>query len=319
MSADWLRTALEEPSEMGDVTVEGARIRFCVWGTPGKPGLVLIHGSNAHLEWWRFVAPFLADQFRVAAIDLSGHGDSDWRERYTGATFAAEVMAVCEAADMAPKPFVVAHSFGGFVGLETGYIHGAELGGVIFMDFTVAPPEQYVEWGLRAEREGVVPNRKLRVYDDKATALGRFRLLPDQPVRHPEIVQHMANYSLKAVEGGYTWKFDPALFDHLEMGVTQRDKFVQMACRSAVILGEQSDDEGAYFADHMSDITGGHLPIFKVPNTHHHLMFDEPLAVSSSIKGLVLAWLAEDGREAMAKRLAEVDTSRLQAERQAGA
>ncbi|GIT39274.1 MAG: hypothetical protein Ct9H300mP8_04700 [Gammaproteobacteria bacterium] len=46
-------------------------------GGTSAAGYVLIHGSNAHLEWWRFVAPFLADQFRVVALDLSGNGDSD--------------------------------------------------------------------------------------------------------------------------------------------------------------------------------------------------------------------------------------------------
>ena len=308
---DWLTTALNTPSEPGWVTVRDARIRFETWGAPGNPGLVLIHGSNAHLEWWRFVAPFLADQFRVASIDLSGHGDSDWRDDYSGEIFAEEIWQVSQAADMAPNPFVVAHSFGGFVGLETGYHYGDDLGGVIFMDFTVAPPEQYMEWGMRAEREGVKPNRKLRVYDDKATAMGRFRLLPEQPVRHQAIVEHIADYSLKQVDGGYTWKFDPALFDYLEMGVTQRDKFVEMTCRSAVVLAEQSDDEGAYFADYMAEITDGHLPIFKVPNTHHHLMFDEPIAVAMAIKGIVLGWLAEDGRDAMRAKLDQIDTSAL--------
>ena len=63
-------------------------IAYETWGEVGKPGVVLIHGSNAHLEWWRFTAPFLADRFRLAAIDLSGNGNSGWRERYTGKNFA---------------------------------------------------------------------------------------------------------------------------------------------------------------------------------------------------------------------------------------
>jgi len=80
----WLESALAVPSETGSVDVAGAKIVYETWGEIGNPGIVLIHGSNAHLEWWRFTAPFLADNFRVAAIDLSGNGNSDWRERYTG-------------------------------------------------------------------------------------------------------------------------------------------------------------------------------------------------------------------------------------------
>lgn len=290
----WFDRALNTPSETGEVTVDGVPIRFETWGERGRPGLVLVHGSNAHREWWRFVAPFLADQFRVAALDSSGNGDSGWRERYSGEVLAKEVWEVCHAAELGPRPFVVGHSFGGFVVLETGHRYGTDLGGIIFMDFTTAPPEQYVEWGLRAEREGVEARRGTRVYADREQALGRFRYVPEQPVTHPCVHDYIAGKSLRPVEGGWTWKFDPALFDYLEMGVEQRDKFAAMACRSAVILGEDSADDGAFYADHMAEITGGRLPIFKVPGTYHHLMFDDPIAVTMAIKGVLLGWIGED-------------------------
>jgi len=300
----WFERALATPSTPGDVQVDGVRIHYETWGEVGKPGVALVHGSNAHLEWWRFVAPFLANQFRVVALDSSGNGDSGWRERYTGAQLGHEVWAVCQAAGLGARPFVVGHSFGGFVVLETGHRYGAELGGIVFMDFTVAPPEKYVEWGLRAEREGVKPKRTTRIYEDRAAALARFRYLPEQPIKHECVRDYIAEKSLRAVEGGWTWKFDPALFDYLEMGVDQRDKFAAMKCRSAVILGEDSADEGAFWAGHMAEITAGRLPIFKVPGTHHHLMFDEPLAVAMAAKALLLDWMREDGAEEMRAALA---------------
>lgn len=302
----WFERALATPSTPGDVEVDGVRIHFETWGDVGRPGIALVHGSNAHLEWWRFVAPFLADQFRVVALDSSGNGDSGWRERYTGAQLGDEVWAVCQAAALGPRPFVVGHSFGGFVVLETGHRHGADLGGVIFMDFTVAPPEQYVEWGRRAEREGVKPNRRTRVYEDRSAALARFRYLPEQPVTHACVRDYIAGKSLRAVEGGWTWKFDPSLFDFLEMGIDQRDKFARLKCRSAVILGEDSADEGAFWAGHMAEITAGKLPIFKIPGTHHHLMFDEPVAVAMATKAILLDWVREDGAAEMQRALARL-------------
>ncbi|MGI9326539.1 MAG: alpha/beta fold hydrolase, partial [Pseudomonadales bacterium] len=233
----WFKRALNTPSSTHQVSVEGARIAYEVWDQtdPELPtqGLVLIHGSNAHLEWWRFVAPMLADQFRVAALDLSGHGNSDWRERYDGGQLGREVWAVCEAADLGERPIVVGHSFGGYVALETARQFGEQMGGVIFMDFTVAAPEQYVEWGLRVEREGVQPKRKMRTYPKRSEALGRFRLVPEQPVYHPDILSHLAEHSLKEVPGGWTWKFDPCLFDYLEMGVEQQGHFAALQCPSA--------------------------------------------------------------------------------------
>jgi pimeloyl-ACP methyl ester carboxylesterase len=302
----WFQRALNTPSTPGDVEVAGVNIHFETWGEVGNPGIALIHGSNAHLEWWRFVAPFLADQFRVVALDSSGNGDSGWREKYTGELLAAEVHAVCQAAELGPRPVIAGHSFGGFTALETGHYHGDSLGGIIFLDFTVAPPEQYLEWGMRADREGVVASRGTRVYEDKAVALGRFRYVPEQPVIHRQVFDYIAGKSLREVAGGWTWKFDPGLFDHLEMGIDQRDKFARLPCRSAVILGEDSQDEGAFFAQHMSDISAGKLPVFKIPGTHHHLTFDEPLAVAMAMKALCLDWLREDGAEEMAASLQTV-------------
>ena len=94
----WFDQALNTPSQTAEITVEGCPIHYVTWGDVGKPGIVLIHGSNAHKAWWQFVAPFLADQFRVVAFDLSGNGDSGWREGYTGEIFAEETWAVCAAA-----------------------------------------------------------------------------------------------------------------------------------------------------------------------------------------------------------------------------
>ena len=301
----WFQRALNEHSETGTVKVNGVSIAYRTWGARGRPGIALVHGSNAHLEWWRFVAPFLADQFRVVALDLSGNGDSGWRERYTGRDFADEVWAACEAAELGPRPFIVGHSFGGFVVLETGHFYGAQLGGIILADFTVSPPEAYTEWGMRAAREGKT-RRGTRVYSDIATALGRFRLIPEQPCQHPYVIDHIARQSLRAVEGGWTWKFDPALFDHLEMGADQQDKFVALQCRSALILGEHSEDSGAQSAQYMAQLTEGALPIVTIPETYHHMMFDEPLATAMTIKAFVLAWIRDDRREQLQAALARL-------------
>ncbi|GIS18351.1 MAG: hypothetical protein CM15mP120_02670 [Pseudomonadota bacterium] len=100
----------------------------------------------------------------------------------------------------------------------------------------------------------------------------------------------MANYGLKEVADGWTWKFDPGLFDYLEMGVDQQQKFINMRCPTALMLGEQSEDEGALYGDSMLEISGGKLPTITVPGTYHHLMFDQPIAVAMATKLLLLEW-----------------------------
>lgn len=302
----WYDYGLNFPSHTQATELTGARIVFETWGEVGRPGIVLIHGSNAHRHWWRFVAPYLADQFRVAALDLSGNGDSDWRPRYQADELAAEVFAVCEAAELGARPYVIGHSFGGFVALQTAANYGAELGGVIFNDFTTAPPERSTEWGLRAERDGVEPGRATRVYPDRETALGRFRFIPEQPDRYPMVTRYIGEQGLREVDGGVTWKFDPGLFDYLEMGMQQRDLFAGLQCPSAVITGEHSTDEGALEGDYMRALCAGTLPVFQIPGTHHHMMFEEPLALAMAFKALILGWQADAGRSQRQAALAAV-------------
>jgi hypothetical protein len=44
----------------------------------------------------------------------------------------------------------------------------------------------------------------------------------------------------------------------------------------------------------MTEISAGLLPVIKIPDTYHHMMFAEPLALSLA-RRLVLAWGARPG------------------------
>ena len=286
---EWFERALLTHSEQGTITSDGCAIRFEVWGEPGLPGVVLLHGSNANREWWRFVAPFLADQYRVAAFDLSGNGDSGWRDSYTGELFANEVVAVIEAArleqDTTVRPTVVGHSFGGYVALEAGFRYGERFAGIVFCDYTVCSPVDWQEWGRRIEVSG--PAKPTRVYPELDAALGRFRLLPDQPWRFPEVREHIARNALHEVQGGWTWKFDPSLFDTIALGDDQHEKYLSMQCPAALVLGEHSTDESAQTAPYMLGLKSPRPAVVALPGTHHHFMFEEPVATLAALKALL--------------------------------
>ena len=257
---------------------------------------MLLHGSNANRQWWQFVAPFLADQYRVVAFDLSGNGDSGWRDEYTGEAFAAEVVAVIEAAGLnagtSTRPIVVGHSFGGYVALEAGFRYGSSFAGVVFCDYTVCSPDEWQEWGGRAEAAG--PTRPTRIYADLETALGRFRLLPDQPWRYPEVRDYIARSALREVEGGWTWKFDPTLFDTIALGDDQHEKYLAMPCPAAIVLGEHSTDEGAQSAAYMAGLMPVAPAVIELPGTHHHFMFEEPVATLGALKALLHGFVVAD-------------------------
>ena len=86
----WFENAVSDIPESKYVNVEGANIHYLRWGDRTRPGLLLVHGNAAHAYWWSFIAPFLARDYNVAAMDLSGMGDSDWRQSYSMDMFVKE-------------------------------------------------------------------------------------------------------------------------------------------------------------------------------------------------------------------------------------
>ena len=106
---------------------------------------MLVHGGAAHARWWDHIAPLLAHDRRVVALDLSGHGDSGRRERYSLDGWAHEVLAVARAAGITDPPIIVGHSMGGFVALRAAGLFGADLEGIVVIDSPVqdiTPEEQ---------------------------------------------------------------------------------------------------------------------------------------------------------------------------------
>jgi esterase len=59
-------------------TVNGLRIHYLEWGTATKPALILVHGISKHAHTFDHIAVDFARDYHVFAVDMRGHGDSDW-------------------------------------------------------------------------------------------------------------------------------------------------------------------------------------------------------------------------------------------------
>jgi alpha-beta hydrolase superfamily lysophospholipase len=119
---DWFNHALETEVETGAADRDGVSLAWKAWGERGKPGVLLVHGGTAHKGWWDAIGPFLAKEGggrRVVAADLSGMGESGWRDVYTMDEHARDMLVAAEAGGAcdAGKPIMIGHSFGGFVTL----------------------------------------------------------------------------------------------------------------------------------------------------------------------------------------------------------
>ncbi|HEX4180627.1 MAG TPA: alpha/beta hydrolase [Caulobacteraceae bacterium] len=294
---DWFKWAIAQEPERSNIPVLGANIELLTWGELGKPGLILMHGNSAHADWWSFIAPYLALDYRVAAISFSGMGASDWRDAYSFATFAAEAHAGAEAAGLYQgpvKPVFIGHSFGGAQVFYQAMNHPDWMRGAILVDTGFGGPPPASE-GFRQPQMRTQPNR---VYPTLEGALGRFRFMPPQGCPNLYIADFIARRSLKRAplpegEGkgggeGWTWRFDPLLWSKLD----------QTALES--IVGSKSDAPLVHIHGQNSkimerqaqqlDLLPARTKRIVIPDSEHHIMVDQPLALVSALRAVLACW-----------------------------
>jgi pimeloyl-ACP methyl ester carboxylesterase len=287
----WFTDALAAPRDHRTVDVGGTPIHRIAWGDRAKPGLVLVHGGAAHAEWWSFIAPFLTRQYYVVAPDLSGHGDSGWREHYPRRVFADDIMAVIDAEQFMGPPVLVGHSMGGLVSIVAASLYGDRLAGAVIVDSPVRKPDPESQERARGSA------RPTRVYPDLETAVSRFRLLPSQPVDNDYILQYIARASVRQVDGGFTWKFDPRVFVDFSLEALH-DYLAGARCRVALFRGEHSVVVPPETGEYMYQLLERNSPLVEIPEAHHHLFLDQPLAFVAALRTLLADWEHSTPRKA---------------------
>jgi pimeloyl-ACP methyl ester carboxylesterase len=279
---EWYREALAADVQKGTLTVDGCEIAYRRWGNPELPTLLLVHGGGAHSRWWDHIAPFFSGRCCVTALDLSGHGDSGRRPVYRFETWGDEIAAVATAVPSAQPPVIVAHSLGGLATYHAAARHGERFEGIIVVDSPIHEPSPEQEASRRREAFG-----PLRLYASRESALSHFRTVPDQPDLLPYVVEHIAAHSVREVEGGWTWKFDPTFFDNLpDVGP---ETLRAIPCRVAVLAAENglvTPDMGRRIYEHL----GRTAPVIQIPLAHHHVMLDQPLSLVTAVRALVADW-----------------------------
>ena len=289
---DWFIEALRVPRRERTTQVEDCDVHFFEWGQPGKPAIVMTHGMMAHARCWAFIAPLLAGQYHIAAFDLSGMGDSGHRDNgYTIEQRAAEAVGVAEACGMYASgslPSLVCHSFGGSVGLAAAEAWPERFAALIACDMSMSRPGQGPARFQERVKSRPTP-RPHKVHETRTAILSRFRLAPDQPCANQFLFDYLANHSVRTVEGGFTWKFDPAIFAM----DGQRDpawwdsiagRFAGLSIPRALIYGQNSELVDSSAAAYVQSLTDEFIPVRGLAGAWHHLMLDQPAHLTQAIR-----------------------------------
>jgi len=286
IAPEWFRRALAVRYDDEYADIDGCSVHVLAWGASGRRGLVFVHGGSAHAHWWTHVASTFADDFRVLAVDLSGHGDSGRRERYSLEQWTDEVVAVAAPGGdrRATRRRRSQHGR-----LRDDRDRGAApgpRGGAIVCDSPVAEPDP--EMGAYRRRQAFGRSRTYETLDD---ALSRFRTVPGQDHYLDYVMDHVARWSVHQVEGGWQWKFDPRMFAQVSGGMraVALPYLSKVTCRFALLRSEFGLVTPT-IGESMYERLGRLAPVIEIPEAGHHAMLDQPLLLITALRTLLADW-----------------------------
>jgi pimeloyl-ACP methyl ester carboxylesterase len=287
-SPKWFESVLSQKPERGQFECKGTAIELLTWGEVGKPGLLFVHGNRAHADWWSFIAPYFARDWRCAAFSLSGMGGSETRAQpSTVVDFVAEAIGAVTAASLdagGTAPILIGHSLGGSIGVRA--TSGNDIfGGLILVDTPINfDPDRTRAAAAQAPKA----RESHRPFPDLRSGLARFRLSPPQHVANDFIGDFLARKSLVERDGEWFWKFDPR---GIRMGcITNERPLTDVRCPIALLYGEDS----AFFQSGEVEAARHLLPegsqIIGIPNAAHHVALDQPEALVVGLRTLLSRW-----------------------------
>ena len=189
------------------VNANGLKLHYLDWGGEGKPLLILIHGIDRHAHTFDHVAPHFRDRYRVLALDLRGHGESEWDPdgRYLVEDYVRDFEAMADSQQWRGIT-VWGNSTGGRVAQVYAGLHPDRVARVISEDVGPERPRQIADnYGRRAaaEQEGW-PS------EDALVA----QLKRSNPRTPEENLRTYVRYgTLRDAGGRVIWKRDPRIAD----------------------------------------------------------------------------------------------------------
>jgi pimeloyl-ACP methyl ester carboxylesterase len=232
------------------VRLAGAGVELAgdLWpGRDDRPPVLLLHGGGQTRHSWARTAQRLADAgWPALALDLRGHGDSEWSaERdYTLDAFVADVLAVIDTLDR--PPVLVGASLGGMTSLQLAGEHPGRACALVLVDIVVdsapAGVKRILDF-MAASPDGFAD------LDQAADAIAAYN--PNRP--RPKRLDGLRKNLRLGEDGRWRWHWDPAF---LEIGDepqrrVDRDRLRAaaraLAIPTAIVRGARSDvvtDEG---------------------------------------------------------------------------
>jgi pimeloyl-ACP methyl ester carboxylesterase len=273
----------------------GLALAALVEGPENGVPVLLAHGGGQTKRAWKRVSTLLAAHgFRAVALDLRGHGESDWAEdgAYDVADFARDLIAV--AGSFERKPALIGASLGGLSGITAeGALAPGSFASLTLVD--VAP--QMEEGGVARIVSFMAAHAREGFASPEEAARVIAEYLPHRPSRKAS--SGLAHYLRQKPDGRYYWHWDPAFIHSVirrraegeEASNIARNELTEAASRLTLpvhlIRGGSSDLVSAESVTHFRQLVP-HADYSDIAEATHMVVGDQNDAFGDAILGFLL-------------------------------
>ena len=262
------------------IEVNGLRLHYLDWGNYNKPTMLLLHGACAHAHWWDFFAINFCMDYHIIALDQRGHGDSEWSNppAYQTLNYVSDIEEFIEKVGL--KDIVlVGHSMGGHNSMVYGGISKAnKLKSLVIVDSLAYVPGLEDEEFYRRLKDYPLP-----IYNTLEGAIERFRLAPEETFASPEMLRHIAHYSVKGLASGkWKLKFDKNAF-LLWSPLDARDYIGNIQCPMIFVRGAKSSVVPRDKAEEIVRLCP-RGKLVEIKRAYHHVFLDNPVEFEEAIR-----------------------------------
>ena len=276
---------------------DGQRLCLHEWGDPQGTPLVLCHGLWDHAHAFDLLAPYLAEKYRVIAIDARGHGDSAWVDNYAWPHMTFDLVRVLKCVAGPRGALLVGHSYGGGLASHAACIAPELVYKLVNIDgFGPGTDEHPLPGGADFPELGSVA--AFRAYLDlrrKAQSFMEWRpyaaldqLVARRKRMNPRLsdawLRYFCWHGSRRSSDGWRWKADPNAgvgagpFKAEWVGRHWRN----LKCPMLAIVADQPDSWGP-LAPALLDARLAQVPLLEraqVPGTGHFPHMEEPHATA---------------------------------------
>jgi pimeloyl-ACP methyl ester carboxylesterase len=192
-------------------------LHYLDWGNERAPLLILIHGSNDHARSWDWTARVLKNHYHVVAVDLRGHGDSQWSPdgAYLAAYYVLDLVELIDSLKQ-ERITIVAHSLGGTIASRYAALYPDRVQKLVLVDGFGPPPSSYAKWleygAVPRARDWIAQRRTAKRKAARRLAsveAAAARMSASNVHLTQEQAHHLAKHGVRQHPDGYGWKFDP--------------------------------------------------------------------------------------------------------------